>query len=71
LLQQFCCKLNCFDPAYLLILAQSAVPRLSLKTNYFNCLSITALQAILVIACMVLSTDNSSHFAFFCLGCCR
>jgi len=29
LLQQFCCRLNCFDLAYLLILAQSAVPRLS------------------------------------------
>jgi len=66
LLQQFCCKLNCFDLAYLLILAQSAVSRPSLTTDYFNCLTKSAVQAILVIACIVLSTDNSSHFIFFC-----
>jgi len=33
LLQQFCCKLNYFDLAYLLILTQSAVPRPSLTTG--------------------------------------
>jgi len=33
LLQQFCCKLNCFDLAYLLILAWSVVPRPSLTTG--------------------------------------
>jgi len=69
LLQQICCKLNCFDLAYLLILAKSSVPRPSLTTDYFNCLTKrkqSAVQANLVIACIVLSTDNSSHFVFFC-----
>jgi len=45
------------------------MPRPSLTTDYFNCLTKTAVQAILaVIACIVLSTDNSSYFVFFCLG---
>jgi len=51
-----------------LILAQSAVPRPLLKTDNFNCLTKTAIQANLVIACIALSTDNSSHSVFFCLG---
>jgi len=68
LLQQFCCKLNCFDLTYLLILAQSAGPRPSLTTDYFNCLTKTVVPEILVIACIALSTDNSSHLVFFCLG---
>jgi len=67
LLQQFCCKLDCFDLAHLLILAQSSVPRPPLITDYFNCLAKTAVQTYLVIACIVLSTDNSSHFVFVCL----
>jgi len=60
--------LECFDLAYLLILAQSAVPRPSLTTDYFNFLIKTAVQAFLVIACIVLSTNNSLYFVFFCLG---
>jgi len=69
LLQRLCCKLNCFDLSYLLVLAQSAVLRPFLTTDYFNCLTKTAVQAILMIACIVLSTDNFSHFIFFvCLG---
>jgi len=44
------------------------VPRPSITTDYFNCLTKTAVQANLVITCNVLSTDNSSHFVFFCLG---
>jgi len=44
------------------------VQRPSLTTDYFNCLTKTVVQAILVIACNVLSTDNSPHFIFFCLG---
>jgi len=48
--------------------AQSAMPRPSLATDYFNCLTKTAVQAIIVIACIVLSTDNSPHFIFFCFG---
>jgi len=68
LIQQFCCMLNCFDLAYLLILAQSAVTRPSLTSDYFNCLTKTAIQEILLIACIVLSTNNSSHCIFFCLG---
>jgi len=36
-------------------------------SNY--ALTKTAVQAnIVVIACIVLSTDSSSHFVFFCLG---
>jgi len=44
------------------------VLRPSLTTDYFNCLTKTAVQAIFVIACFVLSTDNFSHFIFFYLG---
>jgi len=45
LLQQFCCKLNCFDLAYLLVFAQSAVPRPSLTTflQYFHVLKFSNL----------------------------
>jgi len=68
LLQQFCCKLNCFDLAYLVLLAQSVVPRPSLTTDYFNCLTKTAIQTIIVIACIVLSTDLLFTLRFFCLG---
>jgi len=40
----------------------------TVHTDYFNCLTKTAVQENLVIPCIVLSTDNSSHFVSFCLG---
>ena len=36
-------------------------------TDYLNFLIKSALQANLVVVCIVLSSDNSSHFVFFCL----
>ena len=38
-----------------------------MQTDYPNCLIETALKANLVIVYIVLSTDNSSDFVFFCL----
>jgi len=35
-------------------------------TEYLNCLTKIAIQTNPVIACIVLSTDNYSHFVFFC-----